>query len=280
MNNNKILAFIQISRPINFIITFFVVVVACAISIEENYSTLIIIMAGLSAALTASAGNVINDYFDVNIDKINKPERVLPSGKLSLKEAFTFYIILSFSSLIISSFININSFIIVFTASVFLFFYSYQLKKTPLVGNIVVSTLTALAFIYGGVVVNNIGHAVIPAAFAFLINMIREIVKDMEDVEGDRNNNKNTYPVSFGFKKSKWIVVIITLVLITLTLYPFIFNIYSIEYILVIMVFVNPLLIYILKSLHENESVENLGRLSNLLKLNMVLGLIAIFVGR
>ncbi|RPI75840.1 MAG: hypothetical protein EHM47_01530 [Ignavibacteriales bacterium] len=279
-SGRKILAYLQITRFLNFVITFLVIIVATVISIEGAYSTFKIIFAGLSGALAASAGNVINDYFDINIDQINKPGRVLPSGRLTKKEAFSFYIFLSVSALIVSSFININAFITVFTASVLLFFYSYQVKKIPLLGNTLISCLTALAFIYGGIAVNNIDAALIPASFAFVINFIREIIKDMEDAEGDRQQNINTYPVKYGFRKAKNIVVIVTAILIILTLHPFIFNIYTIEYFLVVMVLVNPLLIYIVKSLFENDSIKNLNKLCNLLKLNMIIGLTAIFLGK
>jgi len=276
----KISAYVKISRFINFIITFLVIIVASVISIENEYSILKIILAGLSGALTASAGNVINDYFDINIDKINKPHRVLPSGSLTKKEAINFYIILTISAFVISSFININAFIIVFISTLFLFFYSYQVKKIPLIGNILVAFLTALAFIYGGIAVNNISSAVIPASFAFLINLIREIIKDMEDAEGDSQQGINTFPVEYGLKKTKTLIVIVTFVLIILTLYPFVFNVYEIEYFLVVMVFINPLLVYIIKSLFENDTVKNLSKLSNLLKINMVFGLAAIFLGK
>ena len=276
----KVFAYIKISRPLNSLITFLVIIVASIICADGSYSVLKIFLAGLSGALTASAGNVINDYFDIDIDKINKPQRVLPQGKLSLKEALAFYFILTVLSLVISSFININAFTIVFIAASFLFFYSYQLKKISLLGNIVVSLLTGLTFIYGGLAVNNIKAAIIPAMFAFLITFIREIVKDMEDIEGDKQQGINTYPAFHGFKKAKMMVVFITLVLIILTLYPFVINLYAIEYFLVVMVFVNPLLVYIIKSLFKDDSVKNLNKLSNLLKLNMVIGLTAIFLGR
>jgi geranylgeranylglycerol-phosphate geranylgeranyltransferase len=278
-SGSKVSAYIQISRPLNFLITFLVAIVASIISINGNYSLAEIFFAGLSAALTASAGNVINDYFDVKIDIVNKPQRVLPSGRLTLKEAKYFYIILSASALIISSLINVNAFILVLIALTFLFFYSYQVKKIPLVGNIIVSFLAGLVFIYGGVAVNNISAALIPSFFALLINFIREIVKDMEDVEGDRQNGIKSFPISYGFKKSKKMVVFITTVLIILTLLPFIINIYEIEYFIVVMVFVNPLLVYIIKSLYDNDSIKNLTKLSNLLKFNMIIGLTAIFLG-
>jgi geranylgeranylglycerol-phosphate geranylgeranyltransferase len=275
-----VLSFIKLSRPLNAIITFLVIIVAAIISLEKSFSEIKILLAALSGALTAMAGNVINDYFDIEIDKINKPDRVLPSGRISLKAALSFYIILSFTALLISSFININAFIIVFTASVLLFFYSYQLKKIPLIGNIVISFLTGLAFIYGGLAVDNIAAALIPAVYAFLINFIREIVKDMEDLEGDKMQGINTYPSVAGFKKAKVLISVITIVLVILTIVPFITQLYRIEYFLVVMVFVNPLLVYISKSLFENDSVKNLNKMSNLLKLNMVIGLIAVYLGK
>jgi geranylgeranylglycerol-phosphate geranylgeranyltransferase len=276
----KVLAYIKISRPLNLLITFLVIIVACIISINGDYSVFKIILAGLTGALTASGGNVINDYFDINIDKINRPNRVLPKGELTLKEALGFYIFLSLISLLLSIFISLIALLEVFFASALLFLYSYKIKRIPLLGNFVVAFLTGFAFIYGGIAVNNVEAAVIPALFALLINFIREIVKDMEDVEGDKQQGINSLPVVYGFKKAKMIIVFITIVLIILTVFPFINELYAIEYFLVIMVIVNPLLVYILKSLFDDDSTKNLNKLSNLLKLDMVIGLTAIFLGK
>ena len=276
----KLSAYLKLSRPVNFFITFLVIIVASIISIDGTYSVLKIILAGLSGALTASAGNIINDYFDIDIDKINRPGRVLPKGELTLNEALGLYISVTIVALFLSAFINVVALIEVFFASVLLFLYSYKFKKIPLVGNFVIAFLTGFAFIYGGLAVNNAKAALIPALFAFVINFIREIVKDMEDIEGDKRNRINTYPVVYGLKKSKSIIVYVTIILIGLTLIPFITKLYKIEYFLVVMIFVNPLLVYILKSLIEDDSVKNLNKLSNLLKLNMVIGLTAIFLGK
>ena len=276
----KAFAYIKILRPINLLITFLVIIVACIISINGSYSVLKIILAGLTGALTASAGNVINDYFDINIDKINRPDRVLPKGEITLREALGFYIFLSLLSLSLSIFISLIALLEVFFASALLFLYSYKIKKIPLLGNFVVAFLTGFAFIYGGIAVNNIEAAIIPALFALLINFIREIVKDMEDIEGDKQQGINSYPALHGFKKTKMIIVFITIVLIILTVFPFINELYAIEYFLIVMVIVNPLLVYIVKSLFDDDSTKNLNKLSNLLKLDMVIGLTAIFLGK
>jgi len=276
----KIIAYLRISRPVNALITFLVISVACIISIYGDYSVLKIILAGLSGALTASAGNVINDYFDIEIDKVNRPHRVLPKGELTLKEALNFYIFLTGIALLFSVFISLLALLEVFFAAALLFLYSYRIKRIPLLGNFVVAFLTGFAFIYGGIAVNNVEAAMIPALFAFLINFIREIVKDMEDIEGDKQQGINSYPAVHGFKKAKTLIVFITIVLIILTVFPFIQELYKIEYFLVVMIFVNPLLVYIIKSLFDDDSNKNLNKLSNLLKLNMVIGLTAIFLGK
>ena len=276
----KVFAYIKISRPVNLLITFLVIIVACIISIKEDYSVFKIILAGLTGALTASAGNVINDYFDINIDKINRPNRVLPKEELTLNEALGFYIFLSFVSLSLSIFISLIALLEVFFASALLYLYSYKIKKIPLLGNFVVAFLTGFTFIYGGMAVNNVEAATIPALFALFINLIREIVKDMEDIEGDKQLGINSYPAVFGFKKSKMIIVFITIVLIILTVFPFINELYAIEYFLIVMIIVNPLLVYIIKSLFDDDSTKNLNKLSNILKLDMLIGLTAIFLGK
>jgi len=276
----KVFAYTKISRPINLLITFLVIIVACIISIDGDYSVFKIILAGLTGALTASAGNVINDYFDINIDKINRPNRVLPIGELTLNEALGFYIFLSLVSLFLSIFISPIALLEVFFASALLYLYSYKIKKIPLLGNFVVAFLTGFAFVYGGMAVNNVEAATIPAMFAFLVNFIREIIKDMEDIEGDKQQGVNSYPVIYGFKKAKTVIVFITIVLIILTVFPFINELYAIEYFLIVMIIVNPLLVYIIKSLFDDDSTKNLNKLSNLLKLDMVIGLTAILLGK
>jgi len=150
----------------------------------------------------------------------------------------------------------------------------------PWDGNIIVAFLTGLVFIFGGVIVENSSAAIIPALFAFLINLIRELVKDMQDVEGDKGAGIITFPIKFGFLRTKYLMIILSAILIIMTTIPFIYEIYKIEYFVVVMVIVNPLLIFTIKKLFDDDSLKNLIKISNLLKLNMVFGLIAIYLGK
>ena len=275
----KLTAIIKIARPANFLITFASVIVAAIISSPDKFSGLNVLLAAIAASFALAAGNIINDIYDIDIDKTNRPLRPLPSEKISVKEAYALYFIFIAASIFISATVNEKALAIVLISILVLFFYSKYLKRIPLVGNLIVAFLTGLVFIFGGVVVENPAAAIVPAVFAFLINLIREIVKDMEDVEGDTKAGVNTYPVKFGFQKSKYVILFISLMLILYTIYPFITQLYKIEYFVVVMAIVNPILVYCLKILFEDESVKNLKKISNLLKLSMVFGLIAIYLG-
>ena len=275
----KIIAAFKIIRPINAIIAFVSVIVAAFICSPEEIAWFSVLLASFAAAFTLSAGNIINDIYDLGIDKVNRPERPLPSGKISKNSALILYFLLIAASLILSWFINLYAFIIVIIATILLVLYSKFLKRVLFIGNILVALLTGLVFIFGGVAVRNPSAAIIPALFAFLINFIREIVKDMQDVDGDKNAGVNTFPIRYGFQKSKILILLITFTLILYTLYPFVARLYKIEYFIIVMIIVNPILVFSLKILFKDRSIKNLNMISNLLKLSMVFGLIAIYLG-
>jgi geranylgeranylglycerol-phosphate geranylgeranyltransferase len=284
--SGKLAAIIKLIRPFNFLIIFLSIIVAGIISsgntagsqFSENIG--LILLAALSGAFAASAGYVINDYFDLYIDQVNRPDRPLPSGAVKQNEAAAIYFILFLASLILSAFINIAAFLTVLIASNLLFLYSYKLKSTVLTGNITVAFLTGLAFIYGGIALNNIEGTFLPALFAFLINFIRELVKDIEDMKGDIKEGVLTFPGKYGISRSKLLITFITGALILLTFIPFILHLYKIEFTIAVALAVDPILIYFLKSLYENHSLKSLHKLSNILKLDMAIGLAAIYFGK
>jgi len=275
----KLTAIVKITRPINLLITFISVIVTAIICKPNSFPLIEIILAAFTASFVMASGNIINDIYDIEIDKINRPERPLPSNKITIVQAYSIYISLVFISIFISIFLNEAALVVVLPSILLLFFYSKYLKRIPLVGNIVVAFLTGLVFIFGGVVVGNPSAAIVLAVFAFLINLIREITKDIQDFEGDKTIGVKTLPIYFGFKTSKLIILLFTFILILFTLYPFLTHLYKIEYFVFVMITVNPILIYCLKKLFQDQSLQNLKKISNLLKLSMVFGLIAIYLG-
>lgn len=275
----KLFALIKIIRPVNFAITFASVFVAGLICQENKEITLSILLAAISASLVSGGGNVINDYFDIEIDKINRPYRVLPSGALNKTAAFMFYLFLSAAALLIAWQINKAAFAVVVVAIASVFIYSFKFKSVPLFGNFIVAFFTGFAFIYGGIAVDNWKNGIFPALFAFFINFVREVTKDIEDMKGDRAHGVRTFPIVYGVEKAKKLTAALSAILIILTFVPFYLSIYNIEYFIVVLLTVDLLLVYLLKKIWLAGSAPEYHRTSSLLKTAMAFGLIAIYIG-
>jgi len=275
---NLVKSIIIISRPLNCIITFVTVLAACYISSDKPNFNLVFISA-FTGMLVNAGGNIINDYFDVENDKLNRPDRPLPSGSLTRQTALIVYIFFTAGALFFAYNINVNAFLIVVVTSVLLFIYSYKLKGVALAGNLVVAFLTGLAFFFGSIAVGNAFAGIIPALFAFLISLMREMVKDIEDIKGDEAIGLSTFPIRFGVNKSVRFIVVVGIILIAATIIPYLSGVYNLYYFIFVILSVNVILINIIVSLKKNVSETTLKRASKLLKLGMVLGIIAVFIG-
>jgi len=268
--------YFKLTRFQNNLITFISVLMGGFIGGVTSWGKLL--LSALSASLISAGGYVLNDYFDLEIDKINRPLRVLPKSDLSPKKALIFSISLFVIGFILSFLLKPVSMAVALAAIVFLFLYSAKFKREFLIGNVTVSIISALAFIYGGVFSKNPEISLIPAILAFLFHMGRELIKDMEDLEGDQALRSETFPIAYGIKNSQFLASTIFLVLIILTIFPYKLKIFSIYY-LILVLMMDFVLFYIILSLWNNPSRENLGSLSRLLKFEMLLGLLAIFAG-
>lgn len=276
--NSKLVAFYELIRPLNVLITFLSIGAACILAGGRGDIWVSIIVASGAGALIAAGANIINDYFDIAIDRINKPNRPLPRGDISAREAWLSWLLVSFIGILLNVFLNSLAFGIAIVAVVSLYAYSAVLKRTVLVGNLLVSGMTALAFIYGGVVVENVRNAWMPAVFAFLINLAREVIKDIEDIEGDRQEGARTFPIECGVLPSVILASGILIALVVSTIIPFMLRLYGMAY-QVLVVIIDVSLLYSIYSLWKDATAKNLSRLSMVLKVNMIIGLCAIFLG-
>jgi geranylgeranylglycerol-phosphate geranylgeranyltransferase len=271
--------YIRLIRPVNFFITGISIYVSCLLAGGGREQFIHMFFASLAGACIAAGGMIINDIFDIKIDKINKPDRPLPSGAIGMFDAFMLYAGLSGAGIIMTFYTTISSLVIALLAAIALFFYSYKLKSVPLVGNLLIGALTGLAFIFGGAAVGNVDKALFPAIFALLINVGREIIKDMEDVEGDQRNMVVTFPIKYGMKKSSLVATLFLIGVVISTIIPYLKDIYGIKFLVLVMVGVNTVVLYVVYSLWKDTSSKNLNRLSNLLKWDMLIGLVAIYLG-
>ena len=272
-------AYLHLIRPSNFAIAIVSIFVACLLAGGTMDSLVMMIAAALAGGVIGAGGMVINDFYDIEIDRINKPERPLPAGLITRKSALITYAALSISGIVLNFFTSTAALIIALAAVPMIFAYSAYLKRSLLLGNLLVAFLTGLAFLYGGAAVGRIDATVMPAVFAFLINAGREVIKDMEDREGDAQLGARTLPIVYGMRTSSIVSTILLAAVIVATIIPYATGMYGIRYYIVVNVGVNAVLLYVLWQLWRDQSPAKLHRLSVLLKYDMAVGLLAIYLG-
>jgi geranylgeranylglycerol-phosphate geranylgeranyltransferase len=260
------------------LITLVSIPAACWIAGGSDRDWLIILLAAITGALVTAGANAINDLFDIEIDRINRPNRPLPSGTLEQKDAKRMWFAMSFIAIGINFFINPFALLIVIFAVALLYWYSARLKKTILIGNLVVGSMTGMAFIYGGAVIGSINRAIIPALFAFLINLARELIKDVEDIKGDREEQAFTLPVRYGVKKTLALSSTLLILLIGITIVVGSSAIYNQSFFYIVLV-ADLLMLASIAMMWNNYSPASLRRISITLKICMAIGLISIITG-
>jgi len=278
MSFDKIAASIQLLRPLNVAIMMMVTSAAVVFAGGSGIPLRSIVLAGLVAGFIGGAANAINDYFDIAIDRVNRPDRPLPRNAVKPGLAIILWIVLSFVGISLNLFLNSSAFWIAVAAVAVLFAYSARFKRTVLIGNLVVAVMTGTAFLYGAAVAESPEKALFPFLFAFLINLGREILKDIEDMAGDQRDGAVTLPLKYGSSASLAVATAVFIALIAATTVPFSVGIYGGIY-LVIVNIVNILLCYVMISMWTNRKAENLGRLNGMLKIGMIIGLFAMVLG-
>lgn len=230
----------------------------------------IVFLVGL---LLGAGGNIVNDYFDRHIDAINKPWRPIPSGLISAIIAYRVSIVLLIIGTLISFYLSYINGFIALTASILVYLYSYRLKKVLLLGNLVVALLVSLSIIFGGATSTINNDVVIASLFAFLLNISREFLKGIEDVEGDRVMKVRTIATVYGTLIAYICALVVFLILIVLSFIPFILLRYSIVYLVFALgVDITALFsLYIARDLSSNSAFKA----TRLLKVSVFLGLFA-----
>ena len=153
-----------------------------------------------SAALIGAGANAINDVFDLAIDRVNRPDRPLPSGAVSVGAARVLWGVASALGVGVSTLLSVKHLGIAVFSVLLLYGYSAHLKRTPLAGNLAVALVLALALLYGGLAVAPTGWGVLllGAGFAFGSTLAREVAKDVEDAVGDATEGARTLPLVAG----------------------------------------------------------------------------------
>lgn len=293
------LVFIAITQ---LLFHYFVVIPSSAGSIYSfplRLSTPLFYILMIASVCIAAGGYIINDYFDINIDQVNKPAKMVVGKKIGRRWALVWHLILSFIGLVLSIYVSyhLQNWLISianFACIVLLWYYSTSYKRRLLIGNVLISALTSWVILVLLVAevpgwwsgdelkeseiatvarLSRIG--VLYAGFAFILSLIREVVKDLEDMEGDRREGCKTMPISWGVAASKvfagvWMVVLLSALVIT-QVYVVQFGWWiSATYILLLVVI--PLM-YVFKKLIIANQTKEFADISRKIKWIMLTGI-------
>ena len=250
----------------------------------------------ISSVFIAAAGYIINDYFDLNIDRINKPDKLIVQKIIKRRSAIIWHLVLSAIGVAIGFYLDFTTHVTLLGLSnlvcvLLLFVYSISLKKKLLSGNVIISALTAWTvlvvtwcearfFFFNPADVNI--HKItrvtfLYTGFAFVISLIREAVKDMEDVEGDSKFGCKTMPIVWGFNTSK-IYVAIWLTTLILTLFMMMIYMLQLHWwiaILYCIILIILPLSKIFQKLFIAKTPQDFHKLSSMVKLVMFTGILS-----
>jgi len=277
-NMSRIHAYILLTRPANLLIAF-ISIFAGGFVTGSVQPLFLLLMACVSGTLIMAGANAINDFYDLDIDKVNRPSRPLPAGLILPGAARLFGVICMGLGVVLALRIHLTATIIALSASLLVYIYSWRLKGTAVWGNLVVSLVTAFAFVYGGLAVGRMGNALIVGAFAFLYHWGREIIKDIEDMAGDRKQGLGTLPLKYGMRTAMtWATAILGL-LVVVTILPFLSGYFNHWYLAIVVVGVDFFLIYVIFSMWMRPEPAHLGKLALWMKADMLMGLLAVYAG-
>lgn len=275
-----LVAYIRLMRPLN-LLQGAIVILVCATLMEQFPIWWKILLTIAVIWVCTGGGNALNDYCDSEIDKINRPKRPIPMGLVSKKGALIFSTLLFISSLLFAIPIwDLQVAIVLGIALFFLITYSLFFKMRVFVGNLIVSLILGMAFLFGTIIFGDILKGIVPFLLAFAFTLIREMVKDMQDVEGDRALGVNTLPMKYGINTSKHLVTIFTFLLMIGAIFPYILNVYGKFYLITVIFTVEIPLLYVIFSIQRDTSATNCSLISSVLKADIFFGLLAIYLGR
>jgi len=296
----KFLQLIRFPNLVMIALTQFLFYYCWIVPFDTSYITIdLFFCVVLATVFIAAGGNIINDIFDIQTDRINKPHKVFINSFISKKNAYLLYFLFTFVGIGLGSYagLTIDRWLIslLFTGiSALLFLYSAYLKGVPVLGNIVVSALVATSILIlitfeqlpqtPGKQLNLFNSVSLIAIyvygiFAFLINLIREIVKDIEDINGDYNANITTLPIILGRNRVNKMVAIlagITILFTFLCISEYLQG-QTVITVYILVTILLPLLYFIVK-VWQADTKREYRMLSFLLKLIMLFGILSTVV--
>ena len=273
----QFLSYVNILRPLNLIFSALSVIITAYLT--HNLSQITIIINAVIVVTTFAGGaNILNDIFDINIDKKNQPHRPLPSGEISVWAALVYMLAIYFLG--IYTLFNLSELAIEIALVIVLptlVLYTPIFKRIPLVGNMAVAVVLGLVFLFSEAAFTGVVSTMwIPAWLAFGLTFIRELIKDIEDIEGDHINGANTFPVVFGIKNSIYLVNLLIIIFCLMSWVPFFTGFYDNTYAVPLFLIVQIPLIISIFFLRKNPTSSGCKIVSRVTKWITFSGMVTI----
>jgi geranylgeranylglycerol-phosphate geranylgeranyltransferase len=276
------MGFVKIIRPINCLMMGIAVIIGRFIVTRSIYEPLNLLFGFTTAFCLTGASMVVNDYYDRHTDKVNAPQRPIPSGLISTREALLFASSLSVLGILSALFTSTICLILSLVFFVISVYYNVKGKEYGLLGNLMVSSCVAITFIYGGLTYKDIGNSfhliLLFSSMAFLINTGREITKGIVDIEGDKIRGVNTLAISIGSRKAAPIAVIFYISAIFLSIVPWLTDLVTWEYLPFVLVADIGFIVSSILLL-RNYSRDNAKKVKVFVLIWMLFGLLAFLMG-
>ena len=270
---------IKLLRPLNVMTSGLAIIIATAILDELNNHHVLLITTCIVMLYTA-ASNALNDALDYEIDLINRPERPIPLGYVSIQSALIIsFLLFAFGAALCLQLPDMAIVIGVFISIPLMVTYSTKLKGQYLIGNMVVSFLLGASFLFVGASHEMTSPMLIPMLLAFGLTFLREIIKDVADMEGDLSLGLKTYPIISGMHSSRRVIIVSCLLVGFFSLVPYLIGIYGLGYLLLLLIGVEIPLAIIMFIFFKNPSISSAIFSARLLKFSTLMGLLSIYFG-
>lgn len=272
--NFNLIALLSLIRPINSFMIGLAVVVGIAIGSPDMLFSRLTIYGFITGFSISSYSMIINDIYDIEIDKVNQPERPLAKQIISINSALSLSLILLLIGLTSSLLISYYNIIITAIFSILSWFYNIWGKKQGIIGNSIVASSMSIPFIFGGVITGNISLLVWSISLiAFLSGMGREIIKTIADVEGDKIKGIKSVSIQFGSRNAMLIACGFIIISILISFIPVYLNLIQIYYI-PLLILTDLILLYSIFVLSKNYSKSESLKVKKYILYAMLFGLI------
>ena len=236
-------------------------------------------LAVLATILASSSANAWNDYLDIDIDRVNQPQRPLPSGQVTPRNVKIFSVVMAVLSVGIAALINPPAMLIAAVSNAILYLYSWKLKSTVLIGNLTVAFISAMSPVFGGVAAGNAAPSLWLALIIFVAILGREVLKTLADYEGDWREGVKTISTVWGRRTARvFFYVLVAATLITMML-PYLLEVYRPVYGYIVFFGVFPVVMYIVLRVSRERTGPQLEKLSQLMKYDFIVWFVAVVLG-